>query len=180
MWPLLVMGAVSFLGQSQQRNSEARDAANASKAQIEANVKNFTNTTYRVGLLNTQRAAQKKELQQTKADLGAGELSALSTAANNAAASGTIGASVDAVQTDIQQAYDRQRAMVEEENEANAQNFNTQLYDLITNGQNSINPGAKYKAPSTLSMLANTAIQVGGRYAAAKMDLGLGGGGKTT
>lgn len=174
VWPLIIMGAVSALGASQQRNAEAKASAGDSKAIREANTKNFVNTTMRVGLLNVQKAQQKKALQQAKADVGASELQALSTAGNNAAASGTIGASVDAVQTDIQQAYDRQRALISEENEANAQNFNTELYDLITNGSNAINPGRKYKPTSDLAIAANTALTVGSRYYGAKMDLGLG------
>lgn len=174
VWPLIAMAAVSMLGQSQQRNAEAKGASSDNKAIREANVKNFTNTTFRVGLLNVQKAQQKKELQQVKADLGSAELQASSTAANNAAASGTVGASVDAVQTDIQQAYDRQLALVNEENEANAQNYNTALYDLITNGSNSINPGRKFKGASDFALVANTALAVGSRYMGAKMDLGLG------
>jgi hypothetical protein len=174
VWPLLIMGAVSALGASQQRNQEQKAAAGDSKAQREANSKNFANTALHAGLLNVQKAQQKKELQQAKADIGASELQALSTAGNNAAASGTIGASVDAVQTDIQQAFDRQRALVSEENEANAQNFNSELYDLITNGSRAINPGRKVKSASDLAIAANTALQIGSRYYGAKMDLGLG------
>lgn len=174
MWPLLIMGAMSMMQQSQQRNGEAAAASGETKALKEANVKNAQNTAFRVGLLNVQRAQQKKELQQQKADLGASELQALSSAGNNAAASGTIGASVDAVQTDIQMAYDRQQAMISEENEANAQNFNTELYDLITNGQNAIQHGRKTKYASDLSIAANTAVAMGSRYMGAKMDLGLG------
>jgi hypothetical protein len=174
VWPLLIMGAVSALGASQQRNAEAKAVSGDSKALREANSKNFVNTTMRVGLLNVQKAQQKKQLQQTKADLGASELQTLSTAANNAAASGTVGASVDAVQTDIQQAYDRQRALVSEENEANAQNYNTELYDLITNGSNAINAGRRYRPASDFAIAANTALTVGSRYFGAKMDLGLG------
>lgn len=174
VWPLIAMAAVSAISQSQQRNAESKAASADSKAVREANRKNFTNTTFRVGLLNVQKAAQKKELQQAKADLSAGELQALSTAGNNAAAAGTIGASVDAVQTDIQQAYDRQLALINEENEVNAQNYNTELYDLITNGSNAINPGRKYKPTSDFAIAASTALAVGSRYLGAKMDLGLG------
>lgn len=174
MWPLLIMGAMSMMQQSQARNGQAAEAAGETKAIQKANVKNFTNTAYRAGLLNVQKAQQLKGLQQAKADLGAGELAALSTAGNNAAASGTVGASVDAVQTDIEMAYDRQRALISEENEQNAQNFNTELYDLITNGSNAINFGRKTNYASDFAIAANTAIAVGSKYASAKMDLGLG------
>lgn len=174
MWPLLIMGAMSMMQQSQQRNGEAAAASGETKALKEANAKNFQNTAFRAGLLNVQRAQQKKELQQNKADLGAAELGAVSTVANNAAASGTIGASVDAVQTDVEMAYDRQRALISEENEANAQNFNTELYDLITNGSNAIQTGRKQRYASDFAIAANTAIGLGSRYIGAKMDLGLG------
>ena len=174
VWPLIAMAAVSMMQQGQQNNAAAAASKGETKAIREANLKNFQNTAFNVGLLNVQKGQQKKELAQRKADLGASELSALGTAAVNAAASGTVGASVDAVQTDIQMAYDRQLGLINEENELNAQNFNTQLHDLITNGQNRLQTPSKLNVPGQWEMLAKTGMQVGASYASSKMDLGLG------
>lgn len=174
VWPLLIMAGMSMLQSGQQNNAAAAASVAEGKAVKEANLKNFTNTAFSVGLLNVQKGQQTKELAQRKADLGADELGALGTAAVNAAASGTVGASVDAVQTDIQMAYDRQLGLVNEENELNAQNYNTALHDLITNGQNQIQTPGKPQTTGQWAMLAGAAMAAGSKYASSKMDLGLG------
>lgn len=174
VWPLVAMAAMSMVKSGQQNNAAAAASIAEGKAVKEANLKNFTNTAFSVGLLNVQKGQQLKELAQRKADLGADELGALGTSAVNAAASGTVGASVDAVQTDIQMAYDRQLGMLNEENEMNAQNYNTALHDLITNGQNQIQTPSKPNTMSQWAMVAGAAIEAGSAYASKKMDLGLG------
>lgn len=190
VWPLIAMAAVSMMqqnkqaaGAADQATARAEDFQAESQAAREANLKNFQSTAFRVGLLNVRKAQEVRALQQRKFDTGAEEQQALGTAAVNAAASGTVGSSVDAVQSDIQMAFDKVRAQISDENELNALNFNTDLYDLITNGQNSqVNVGKFRNAPkgqSQLSMAGNAAFQVAGTYLGAKMDLGLGSAPKT-
>lgn len=185
VWPLIVMAGMSMMQQNQQAKSSALQAKDRaldsqaeSKAIMEANTKNFQAQAFRVGMLNVQKAQEVRALEQRKFEASAGEQAALGTAAVNAAASGTIGASVDAVQSDIQMAFDRVRAQISEENELNALNFNTALYDLVTDGQNQlITAGPFRKAPkgqSQWAMAGNAAMQVAGTYLGAKMDLGLG------
>lgn len=175
--PLLVMGAMSVFGQSQERNAQYKAQGEQSKAIREANRKNAIRTAFNVGMLNVQRGQQAKELVQRKADLGQQEISAVGSAAANAAASGTIGASVDAVQSDIQKQFEKARAQVSEENEINALNFNTQLYDLITGGQDSMITAKKPTGASDLAIVGNAAAEMANKYFSAKMDLGLGRGG---
>lgn len=185
VWPLIAMAAMSMMQQNQQAKGaalEAKDRALDSTAQskaiMEANTKNVQATAYRAGMLNVQKAQEVRALEQRKFDAGAQEQAALGTSAVNAAASGTIGASVDAVQSDIQMAFDRVRGQISAENELNALNYNTALYDLITEGQNSIITAAQFrsapKGQSQLGMLGNAALSVASSYVTQKMDLGLG------
>jgi hypothetical protein len=185
VWPLIAMAAMSMMSQNKEAAGaalSARDRAldwtEQSKATMEANQKNFQAQAFRVGMLNVQKAQEVRALEQRKFDAGQQEQAALGSAAVNAAASGTVGASVDAVQTDIQMAFDRVRAQISDENELNALNFNTELYDLITNGTNQIMSSGNFrkspKGVSQIGMAAGAAFQVAGTYVGAKMDLGLG------
>lgn len=184
VWPLIAMAAMSMMQQNQQAKGaadaaagRAEDSIAQSKAIMEANRKNFQQTTFRIGMLNVQKAQEVRALEQRKFDAGAQEQAVLGSAAVNAAASGTIGASVDAVQSDIQMSFDRVRAQISDENELNALNFNTALYDLVTNGQNAQQTAYYRKesnGPSQWSMLGSAGMQVAGSYLSQKMDLGLG------
>jgi hypothetical protein len=185
VWPLIAMAAMSMMSQNKaaagaagQSAERAWDSVAQSKAAMEANTKNYQAQSFRVGMLNVQKAQEVRALEQRKFDASAGEQAALGSAAVNAAASGTVGASVDAVQSDIQMAFDKVRSQITDENEMNALNFNTSLYDLITNGQNQTIKVGEFrnapKGPSQWEMAGQAAIAVGGQYASAKMDLGLG------
>lgn len=184
VWPLIAMAAMSMMQQNQQAKGAADQAAGRaedsiaqSKAIMEANRKNFQQTTFRVGMLNVQKAQEVRALEQRKFDVGAQEQAVLGSASVNAAASGTIGASVDAVQSDIQMAFDKVRAQISDENELNALNFNTALYDLVTNGQNASQTAYYRKesmGPNQWQMLGNAGMQVADSYLSQKMDLGLG------
>lgn len=195
VWPLIAMAAMSMMSQNKQaagaadaagsyaiqQRDRALDYVGESKATMEANTKNFQAQAFRVGMLNVQKSQEVRALEQRKFDASAGEQAALGSAAVNAAASGTVGASVDAVQSDIQMAFDKVRAQISDENEMNALNYNTALYDLVTNGQNSIVSAGEFrngqkigKGASQLAMLGGAAMSVAGQYVGAKMDLGLG------
>lgn len=184
MWPLIAMAGMSLLQQSQankqsdiQAKARAEDSIAESKAVMEANRKNFQASAFRVGMLNVQKAQQVRALEQQKFDTSAQQQAVLGTAAVNAAASGTIGASVDAVQSDIQMAFDKVRGQISDENELNSLNYNTALYDLVTEGQNKIVTASQYRkteSQSGMSMLLGAGLSVASTYVTAKMNLGLG------
>jgi hypothetical protein len=174
MWPLIAMAGFGMLGQMQQNKSAAKASLQEARAVSEANTKNFHRTLFQIGMLQVQQADEKRTLAQRKADLGAQELQSAGVAANNAAASGTIGASIDAVQSDVQAQFDRARAEISEENERNIETFNMQLQDVILSGQNSLQSIKKPRTASPTDMLLNTALSVGSMYATQRMNLGLG------
>ncbi len=174
MWPLIAMAGFQMLGQMQQNKSAARQATEEAAAIREANDKNFSRTMFRAGMLDLQRADELRLLSQRKADLGTQEAQALGATANNAAASGTVGASVDAVQSDVQAQFDRARATISEDAERNLETFNMQLQDIVQNGQDQLQSVRKFRPVRTGEMLLNTAISVGSVYAGQSMSLGLG------
>lgn len=184
VWPLIAMAGMSMMQQNQQAKGaavaaagRAEDSIAQSKAIMEANRKNYQQAMFRVGMLNVQKAQEVRALEQRKFDVGSQEQAVLGSAAVNAAASGTIGASVDAVQSDIQMAFDKVRAQISDENELNALNYNTALYDLVTGAENASQTAYFRKeegGPSQWQMLGNAGMQVAGSYVSQKMDLGLG------
>lgn len=174
VWPLLIMAAASVVGDSQNRTAQYKAQTAQNKAIREANTENFNRTGFQVGLLNVQKGERIRQLSQRKADLGQAELAELSTTANNAAASGTIGASVDAVQTDVQLQFDRALGQIELENEIEAQNYNTALYELFQGGRDKLVEGVKPSGASDAAIVGKAAISAVGTYYGDKMSLGLG------
>lgn len=174
--PLLLAAqfGLSALQGVQERKKLVEQNIAENRAIAEANRTNTQRVGYQTGLLQVQKAQQIKTLNQRRADLGEFELSALSQAVNNAAASGTIGASVDAVQMDVQKQVEQERLALEEENEVNAYNFNEQLTSLLQSGMDAIQRPSKLRAPSRASILLGAAASTFGTYAQAKMNLGLG------
>lgn len=179
MWPLIAMAGFNMLGQIQQNKSQAKAQLQEARAVAEANTKNFQRSLFQIGMLQVQKADEQRTLAQRKADLGTQEIQAAGAAANNAAASGTVGATVDAVQSDVQMQFDRARAEISEENERNLETFNMQLQDVILSGQNSLQTIKKPQRVGIGEMLLNTALSVGSAYAGQRMSLGLGEGPRT-
>ena len=184
VWPLAAMAVTSFMGANKEQaaklNAQAERAADEmaqNQAIAEANAKNFRRSLLRTGMLNVQRGQQKQQLEQRKADASAGELQALGSSSVSAAASGTVGASVDAVQSDIQMQFDAVRAQISQENELAAQDFNTNLYDMLEgtrDSMQSVRAISKVGKYSLLQSITAGVVSAGTAYAGAKMDLGLG------
>lgn len=174
VWPLLIMGAMSVVGDSQQRNAQYEAQIAQNKAIREANIENTNRTGFQVGLLNVQRGERIRQLAQRQADLGQAELMELSSTGNNAAASGTVGASVDAVQADIQLQYERARGQIDLENEIEAQNYNTALYDLFQGGRDKLIDYVKPSGASDAAIVGKAVVSAVGTYYGDKMSLGLG------
>lgn len=152
------------------------------KAIAETNLQNTIRTGYKAGILNIQRGQARQAATQSAFDITKVSKQVLGANAVNAAASGTVGASVDAVANDIRKKMDEASIAVDENLSLTEQNYNTQLNDLITAGQDSLQHAAKIgyapRGPSTgaqvLGALANTGTQFATQYALSNMSLGLG------
>ena len=120
------------------------------------------------------RGQRIKELVQRKADLTASELQELSSLTNNAAASGTQGASVDAVNTDLQMQYDRARASLQEEGEIDDFNFNQQLVQLLQDSRDSMSQLNHAKVPGWGQILFKAGMDTAMTYGQSRVSLGLG------
>jgi hypothetical protein len=152
------------------------------KAIGEANLQTTIRTGYKVGLANLQRAQAKKLAIANGTDLTKNKLKVLGAATANAAASGNVGASVDAVLQDIEQQSFEAVSNRDADYEVQSANFDTQLHDILMSGQDALKSSAKanvqqgtaYTQISDTEVLVNSAIEIGSQYLGAKMQLGLG------
>lgn len=198
--PLLVMGGVAaaqgLLGaftqrqaareqQTQQYYNEAEQWADNiadNKAIAESNIANQIRNRYRIGIANVQRGQAKKAAIQSGVDLSRGRAQAIGAATANAAATGSIGASVDAVLTDIDNSVQERRAALTEDFRVEQENFDTQMHDLLLQGEDALRSPVKARVQKTPGLgspgygaaLLGAAINTAGQYAMAKMNLGLG------
>lgn len=138
-------GAQNVQNLNQQRQSDLNavsqyDANYADNAAIaDANLENVIRTGYKVGLLNIQRAQAKKQAMQQGIDLSRKGLQLTATATANAAASGGIGSSVQAVVLDIAQRQDEAGAQMGADYAQQEANFDVQLHDILLGGEDSMN-----------------------------------------
>lgn len=174
IWPMLIMAAGSMMSDNSQRNADYKTQIAQNKAIREANTKNMIRTGYEVGMLNVQKGQKLVELQQRRATVREAELADLSYAQNNAAASGTVGASVDAVLSDVRMQYDKARADISAENEIDALNFNTALHSTIQGGIDALKQAVRPTGMSDMAMLGRAVVAGASQYAGDKMSLGLG------
>lgn len=174
VWPLIAMAALSAVSSGQQAGAQAKSEIAQNKAIREANTTNTIRTGFQVGMLQVQKGQKTFQRAQRSSELSQDELNRLSSTANTAAAAGNVGASVDAVQSDIELQFDRARASLSLEGEIEAQNYNTALQDLIQGGQDRLGSAVKSSAPSGLAVLGSAAISTAGTYYGSKMSLGLG------
>ncbi len=104
-WGYVVAGVVtavsSAYSQSQNNKRLEAQANQENEARAETNLKNKIRAGYRTGLVNLQQGIYKKNAAQQGFDMAANRAEALGQVNANAAASGTIGSSVDAVAQDI-------------------------------------------------------------------------------
>lgn len=165
-----------------QEESAWNQNADTNKAINEANLTNQIRTGYKVGLLNVQAAHAKKKAMQDGFDISRTRQQVLGAATANAAAAGTVGASVDAVVQDINSKVSEAQAHADVNYEQTADNFSTQLTDLIAQGQDVLRHAAKVtvqRTPEAVTYgfgeaLAGAAIDAAGQYFGAQMNLGLG------
>lgn len=180
----------TLINQEREYKQIQQALANQSKqnnAIAKADIQSLINTNFTAGLLNLQRALQK---QQTAGDInriGKTRLQALASAEVSAAASGTIGASVDAVAADIEMKMGEAELDARVQNDMNTMTLDTQLRNLYTEYRNSqvqIDesvpdiPGmpSQYGAVSVSagSAMLGAAINYAGNYLSNYVSLGLG------
>lgn len=176
-------------GVNQANAAAARDYINqldqvsSTNNQIaEMNLQNTIRTGYRVGILNVQRGAAKAEAVKLGYDVTAKAQRILSTDAANAAASGGVGSSIDAVANDATKKSSEALLDVQDQYDDTNFNFDMQLNDMIQNGKDSLQ--TPYKIPkgpkygnalgAALGSLASSAVSYGAQYAESNMSLGLG------
>jgi len=162
-------------------NAQNRQVIAQNKNIVEANIENTIRTGYRVGLLNMQQGQAKKDAIQMGFDTTAAAQQVMSANTANAAASGTVGASVQAVATDIKQKLGEAQAQQESAWNLQLTNFDVELHNLITQGKDSLsgaNGQVQSLGTSSGSLLGNAVLsgvaQFAGMYAQRSMTLGLG------
>lgn len=173
VWPLVAMAGLSALQGLQQRDQMLEDEAATNKAIFEANEKNWERSLFNVGLLNVQRGQKLRSLVQQQSDIGVQELMEAGAVEANAAASGTTGASTRQVELDASRQFERARALIAEENAADAFNFNTQLEVSLRNTLDSMQQAQKSNIPSVGQVLLGAGMQAAGTYAMSRFQLGL-------
>lgn len=98
-----------------------------------ADLQSLINANFTAGLLNLQRSMQTRQTAADIARLGETKLQALSSAEVASAASGTIGASVNAVAADIKMKVGEAILEQRDQNDMNTLNHQTNLYQLYQN-----------------------------------------------
>ena len=166
-----------------QASSEAyTDSLKQTNAQndaiLQANTANVIRTGYRIGLQNLQKARAVQQASQQGADLSAKGLEALGQNQAVAAASGTIGASVDAVADDIKKKVAETQIDYDQTFAQTMENAQIAIQQTVMAGQDALRSSVKVNntLPSQQNSLqaaliagASTFAQ---QYATGKLSLG--------
>ena len=97
---------------------------------LRSDLRTLINTSYTAGLLNLQRSMQKRQVAAEIQAIGRGRLQSLAQGELAAAATETVGASVNAVKADIALKMGEATIQVKEQDEVNALNYNTGMRNL--------------------------------------------------
>lgn len=179
-------------------NNQLAQISAANDAQIEANTTNTLAAHYRAGLIKMQEGIAKKQAAADRHLMKRTAAQALGAVNANAAASGTIGASVDAVAQDVERNLGEALVQADEAWDIQAMNYRTALIDNYTNLQNMLGSGQNAafvmtperdmvyqqngvqmpNLPSAGDIIMGGLIQGFGQYAAMKTQLGLGNSGQ--
>lgn len=174
----------SVLGATSQRNSAIRNMNSVSKAEGEAIVKERLNATiqnsYSTAFAQMQLGLKKKQLSQQGAELSAAALAAKGDVTTMQGATHSIGASTEAVISDIDM---KAQAAIDQTSDAfeNAvENYNNDLQTMVLNTAQSAPTirRSEYNGPGTgeilgMSLLAGV-TSFASSYAMRSMSLGLG------
>lgn len=180
-----VVGAsASIYNGNQAAKGQAAQASAMSNAENAAiakqNMSQMVRNSYRTGMLNMQLGLQKKQAVQQGFDTSVQFQNIRGAAVSNKEAAGAVGASADAVVTDLEMQYENSK-MVQQENFASIlDNYNNELDAMRMNALNQVVDAKKYEyhGPSSGQIvggaLVGAAISVAGNYAMRNMSLGLG------
>ena len=174
----------SYISASSAASSQAKAAGAASRAEGEAIAKERLNATirnsYSTALAQMNLALKKRQLSTQAADIRAATLAAKGDATLAAAATGSIGASTNAVVSDIEQKSQAALDQTTDAFENAVENYNNELQMMVINTDQSaptVRP-VEYHGPSSGEMLGMSLLQGLGsfasNYAMQKMSLGLG------
>jgi hypothetical protein len=135
---------------------------------------------YKTGMMNIQLGLAKKKAVQEGHDTSVQANQVLGAVSANAAAAGTVGASVDAVASDVRMRWGEAEAQQRENVQQDLTNFNNELEALSISMEEGVQRERRYEynGPSQGAILGNallagasTYMQV---YGSRKMALGLG------
>lgn len=168
--------------QLQDQQMQFADNSANNKTIAETNLHNQIRTSYRLGILNVQRGQAKKVAAQSGIDLGKRKLSALGAVNANSAAAGSIGSSVDAVVSDIEQQAEHASAAQTEDSRVTDMNFDQSFMDTINAGRDSLMSAQQVNTRSIgkaqqvgqAEVITNALVNTGAQYASSMMKLGLG------
>lgn len=179
-----VTTVTSLYGAQSAANSQAKAAGAASRAEGEAIARERLNATirnsYTTALAQMNLGLKKRQLSTQAADIRAATLAAKGDATLAAAATGSIGASTNAVVSDIEQKSQAALDQTTDAFENAVENYNNELQMMVINTDQSaptVRP-VEYHGPSSGEMLGMSLLQGLGsfasNYAMRKMSLGLG------
>lgn len=187
-WALAGMSALSAATSLYSANAaasaSAKAAGRASLAEGQAIVRERLNATlrnsYSTALAQMNLALQKRQLSTQAADIRAATLAARGNADLSAASTGTIGASVQAVASDIEQKSQAALDMTDLQFENAIENYNNELQMMVLNTDSTaptVRP-VSYDGPSSGAMIGGALLQGLGTFASGylsrSMSLGLG------
>ena len=176
--------AVSIYSGNQAAKGQAAQASAMSNAENAAiakqNMSQMVRNSYRTGMLNMQLGLQKKQAVQQGFDTSVRFKEVMGSAVSNKEAAGAIGASADAVTTDLEMQYENSKVVQQENFASIIDNYNNELDAMRMNALNQVVDAKKYEyhGPSSGQIvggaLASAAISAAGSYAMRNMSLGLG------
>ena len=179
-----VTTVTSLYSANSAASASARAAGAQSRAEGEAVAKERLNATirnsYNTALAQMNLGLKKKQLSQQAGDIRAATLAAKGDATLAAAATGSIGASTNAVISDIEQKSQAALDQTTDAFENAVENYNMELQMMVINTDQTaptVRP-VEYHGPSRGEMLGAALMQGLGsfasNYAMRKMSLGLG------
>lgn len=169
-------------GSNQASDQAYTDSLKATDAQndaiLQANTANVIRTGYRVGLQNLQKSREVLDASQQGYDLSAKGIAALGANQVTAAASGTVGSSVDAVQQDIAKKITETQYGYDETFETDMENANIGIQQTVMAGQDALlsskspNLTLPNQTNSVEAGLLAAGSSVASRYASSSLNLG--------
>lgn len=181
-WMLVGAAAVSVVGSaygaSEAKKKAKKQVSKENSERATANLANAVRGTYRAGLLNLQEGQYKKSAIQQGFDMSVAGADALGKVSANAAASGTVGASVDAVLNDVEQRVGEALAQQVDVAEVVQFNFDVQREEI----QSEVERGQYQMVTADLqsdkdiykNALISGALTAGSMYTSSQMSLGPG------